>query len=229
MIELKNISKRFHKPGEGHIEVLKNVDFKINEGDFIAIVGPSGSGKSTLLNILGLLSKPDTGDYLFDNKNTSTLSMNELAELRNQVIGFVFQQFHLLDRTTAKENVQLPLLYGLISDIEKPAIAALEKVGLLNRLNHTPAELSGGQQQRVAIARAIVTKPKIILADEPTGNLDSASIEQVMGLLKQLNQEGTTVLFITHDEQLAGLADRIVLIENGLLNEANMELQGAAS
>lgn len=217
MIEIRGLSKSFEKPDEGKIEVLKNIDFDVAEGDFVAIVGPSGSGKSTLMNILGLLSQPDSGDYVLSGNNVSGLPAKQLAGLRNRTIGFVFQQFHLLPRTTSCENVELPLLYSDETDAKSKAIEALCKVGLEDRLTHYPSELSGGQQQRVAIARALVNQPDIILADEPTGNLDEESVEQIMGIFKALNKAGTTILFITHDTELAKRANRVVRIDKGRL------------
>jgi ABC-type lipoprotein export system ATPase subunit len=217
MIEIRGLSKSFERPDEGRIDVLKNIDFDVDDGDFVAIVGPSGSGKSTLMNILGLLSRPDSGDYLLSGNNVSGLPAKQLAGLRNRTIGFVFQQFHLLSRTTSCENVELPLLYSDVPDAKQKAIEALCKVGLEDRLTHYPSELSGGQQQRVAIARALVNQPDIILADEPTGNLDNDSAEQIISIFKALNRAGTTILFITHDTELAKQASRVVRIDNGKL------------
>ena len=218
MIQLRTVSKSFDRPNEGVLKVLKEVDFKVEQGEFVAIVGPSGSGKSTLMNILGLLDRPDSGDYELMGKPVSELSAEALARTRNSTIGFVFQQFHLLPRTTATENVELPLVYSDQRKTEKKAIDALCRVGLEERLSHYPSELSGGQQQRVAIARALVNDPDVILADEPTGNLDRESGGQVMDLFRELNQSGSTILFITHDPKLASQASRVVRIEDGRLS-----------
>ena len=224
MIQLRNITKSYERPGESVLEVLKEVDFKVEKGEFVAIVGPSGSGKSTLMNILGLLDRPDSGEYELLGSPVSSLSAKELARTRNSTIGFVFQQFHLLPRTTAAENVELPLVYSdnknLNGSSRDKAINALCRVGLEERLTHYPSELSGGQQQRVAIARALVNDPEVILADEPTGNLDQASGSQVMELFRDLNNSGSTILLITHDPKLASQASRVVRIEDGRLSAA---------
>jgi putative ABC transport system ATP-binding protein len=224
MIQLRDISKSYERPGEGVLKVLKEIDFKVEKGEFVAIVGPSGSGKSTLMNILGLLDTPDSGDYELLGSEVSGLSARELARTRNSTIGFVFQQFHLLPRTTAAENVELPLVYSDSNKsgggTRKKAIDALCRVGLEDRLTHYPGELSGGQQQRVAIARALVNDPDVILADEPTGNLDQESGSQVMELFRDLNNSGSTILFITHDPKLAGQASRVVRIDDGRLSAA---------
>ena len=224
MIQLRDITKSYERPGEGVLKVLNEIDFKVEKGEFVAIVGPSGSGKSTLMNILGLLDTPDSGDYELVGSRVSSLSAKELARTRNSTIGFVFQQFHLLPRTTAAENVELPLVYSdgdkSGGDTRKKAIDALCRVGLEDRLTHYPSELSGGQQQRVAIARALVNDPDVILADEPTGNLDQESGRQVMELFRDLNNNGSTILFITHDQQLASQASRVVRIDDGRLSAA---------
>ena len=224
MIQLRDITKSYERPGEGVLKVLNEIDFKVEKGEFVAIVGPSGSGKSTLMNILGLLDTPDSGDYELVGSRVSSLSAKELARTRNSTIGFVFQQFHLLPRTTAAENVGLPLVYSdgdkSGGDTRKKAIDALCRVGLEDRLTHYPSELSGGQQQRVAIARALVNDPDVILADEPTGNLDQESGRQVMELFRDLNNNGSTILFITHDQQLASQASRVVRIDDGRLSAA---------
>lgn len=219
MIQLKGICKAYASPGGGALEVLKNIDLNVTEGEYVAIVGPSGSGKSTLMNILGLLDHADTGDYVLGGEIVSGLSANDLAKLRNQKIGFVFQQFHLLPRTNAIENVEVPLIYSNADNPEQLAIEALTRVGLGDRLKHYPEELSGGQQQRVAIARALVTNPELILADEPTGNLDRASGEELMSLFEELNADGRTIVVITHDENLAKRAKRTVRIDEGRLSE----------
>ncbi len=221
MIEIRNLCKSFQRPGEALLKVLHQVNFSVDEGEFVAIVGPSGSGKTTLMNILGLLDRPDAGDYELHGKPVAQLSPDERAKVRNEVIGFVFQQFHLLPRTTATENVELPMLYSsrTDADIRKKAREALCRVGLEERLTHYPGELSGGQQQRVAIARAIVNDPGVILADEPTGNLDQKSGRQIMDLFRELNRNGSTILLITHNDAVANVASRVVRIDNGQLTQ----------
>jgi ABC-type lipoprotein export system ATPase subunit len=222
MIKIQNLCKSFQRPGEPLLQVLQEVDLSVDEGEFVAIVGPSGCGKTTLMNILGLLDRPDSGDYELHGKPVANLSSEERAKARNEAIGFVFQQFHLLPRTTATENVELPLLYSTHSDadIRRLAREALCRVGLEERLTHYPSELSGGQQQRVAIARAIVNDPAVVLADEPTGNLDQNSGKQIMSLFRELNRSGSTILLITHDDAVASVASRVVRIDNGQLTEA---------
>ena len=222
MINVRKLCKSFQRPGEGVLQVLCDVDFSVDEGEFVAIVGASGSGKTTLMNILGLLDRPDSGEFELQGRSVENLSPEQRAQLRNETIGFVFQQFHLLPRTTATENVELPLLYSTQSDIDinRKAREALCRVGLEERLTHYPSELSGGQQQRVAIARALVNDPGVILADEPTGNLDQASGRQIMDLFGELNRNGSTILLITHDEAIASCASRVVRITDGQLHEA---------
>ncbi len=217
MLELKDLSKTYRKPGEPPVQALDGVSLRIAAGEFVAIVGPSGSGKSTLMNVMGLLDRPDAGEYRLDGRATSALSGRELAALRNRVIGFVFQAYHLLPRTTAIENVQLPLLYSTHKDFQRRSEEALESVGLGDRRNHYTSELSGGQQQRVAIARAIVNKPSVLLADEPTGNLDGAAARDIIELFKAQNRRGTTVVLITHDENVAREAHRVVRVKNGTI------------
>ncbi len=221
MIKIQGLCKSFQRPGEDVLHVLRDLDFSVDEGEFVAIVGASGSGKTTLMNILGLLDRADSGNYELQGRSVENLSPEERARVRNETIGFVFQQFHLLPRTTAAENVELPMLYSTRSDtdISKRAREALCRVGLEERLTHYPNELSGGQQQRVAIARALVNDPGVILADEPTGNLDKKSGSQIMGLFSDLNRNGSTILLITHDEAIASAASRVVRIDNGLLTE----------
>ena len=225
MIQLRNISKSYQRPGEGKLEVLKEINFDVERGEFVAITGSSGSGKSTLMNILGLLDTPDSGDYELAGSKVSNMSGRQLARTRNSTIGFVFQQFHLLARTTATENVELPLVYNdsknFNGNTRKRAIDALCRVGLEERLTHYSSELSGGQQQRVAIARALINDPDIILADEPTGNLDQAAGQQIMELFGELNRAGSTILLITHDQQLARQASRVVYIDNGRLSKTS--------
>ena len=226
MIKIRNLRKSFQRPGEPVLTVLENVDFSVNEGEFVAIVGPSGSGKTTLMNVLGLLDRPDSGDYDLQGRPVAALTAQARAKVRNEAVGFVFQQFHLLPKTTATENVELPMLYSTRSDadIRTRARDALCRVGLQERLTHYPSELSGGQQQRVAIARAIVNDPAIILADEPTGNLDQKSGQQIMDLFAELNRNGSTILLITHDATVANAASRVVRIDNGQLTEARMRV-----
>lgn len=214
MIEVKDIHKRYEKEGSV-VHALDGVSLTIEPGEFVAIYGPSGSGKSTLLNVLGLLDRADEGMYRLDGRDVSTFSADELAAYRNLKIGFVFQSFHLLPKTPAIENVELPLIYSDRSDLAGLAMKALDKVGLADRASHGPGELSGGQQQRVAIARALVNEPDLILADEPTGNLDSSSGLAIMAILQELNAEGVTVVLITHDAELARMASRRVEIVDG--------------
>ena len=217
MIRLSNITKSFTRPDQGQLDVLRGIDCEIAAGEFVAVVGPSGSGKSTLMNILGLLDHPDQGEYELAGRLVSGLEPNELASIRNRSIGFVFQQFHLLPRTTAVENVELPLIYSDADDPEQRAIDALCRVGLENRLDHYPSQLSGGQQQRVAIARALVTDPELILADEPTGNLDAEATEEIMQLLDELHRAGRTIVLITHDPALADRCSSVMSIDGGRL------------
>ena len=221
MINIENLCKSFQRPGEEELHVLRDLDFSVAPGEFVAIVGTSGSGKTTLMNIIGLLDRADSGGYELQGQPADKLSPEERANVRNKMIGFVFQQFHLLPRTTATENVELPLLYSSRddADISKKAREALCRVGLEERLTHYPSELSGGQQQRVAIARALVNDPGIILADEPTGNLDKESGAQIMNLFGDLNRNGSTILLITHDEQVASAASRVVRMADGQLQD----------
>ena len=217
LIELKDIHKSYHLDGFD-LEILKGISLKIEAGEFVAIMGPSGSGKSTLMNILGCLDTPSSGKYLLDGKNVEHLSGDELAQIRNEKIGFVFQGFNLLSRTSAIENVELPMVYGKISTSERKERAkiALEKVGLKERMYHLPNQLSGGQQQRVAIARAIVNQAPIIFADEPTGNLDTKMSVEIMDLFTELNKTmGRTIILVTHEEDIAKYAKRIIKIVDG--------------
>lgn len=210
--------------GEVEVKALKSIDLSIEEGEFVAIMGSSGSGKSTLMNLIGCLDKPTSGEYFLDGVNTSTLSKNDYAKIRNQKIGFVFQGFNLLSRTTALENVELPLMYDRyerIKDPDKKAIEVLERVGLGDRIHHEPNQLSGGQQQRVAIARALVNEPSLILADEPTGNLDSKMSIEVFSLFQQLNDEGITIVLVTHERDFAKFAKRIVELKDGVVIKDN--------
>lgn len=218
MIYLKNIYKAY-KQGTFEVEVLKNINLTIEQGEFVSIMGPSGSGKSTLMNIIGCLDRPTYGEYILNDVNILHAEESKMALIRNKYIGFVFQHFHLLPRLSSLQNVELPLLYGGIKKRERyeRAKEALIKVGLGERLHYLPNQLSGGQKQRVAIARAIVTQPKFILADEPTGALDSKSSKQVMDILSKLNMNGTTVIIITHDIEVASYASRQILIKDGEL------------
>lgn len=218
MIELKQITKSF-QIGKETIDVLKGIDLTIKQGESVAIMGPSGSGKSTLMNIIGCLNKPTNGEYELAGENVSRYMDAELAKVRNQSIGFVFQQFHLLPRLTALQNVELPMIYSGVSKKERleRARAALVKVGLDDRMDHLPNALSGGQKQRVAIARAIVNEPKIILADEPTGALDTKTSETIMELFKGLNEEGSTIVLVTHEREVAQYAQRIIMVRDGLI------------
>jgi ABC-type lipoprotein export system ATPase subunit len=217
MIHLDDIRKRYLRPGGEPVDAVAGVSLRIDRGDFVAITGTSGSGKSTLMNILGLLDRPSSGRYLFDDADVANLGVAEQARFRNERVGFVFQAFHLLPRTSALENVELPLLYSAREDIDGLGKRALESVGLGDRMQHTPSELSGGQQQRVAIARALVNEPDLLLADEPTGNLDPRSASEVMGIFENLNRDGKTIVIVTHDNAVAAHARKVVRIENGRL------------
>jgi putative ABC transport system ATP-binding protein len=218
LIELSGVS-RVYRTESLAVEALRGVDLLVPEGEFVAIMGASGSGKSTLMNILGCLDRPTTGRYLLDGQDATAASRDQLSLIRNRTIGFVFQNFHLLPRTTAHENVELPLLYSRDNlnwkEIHARARAALDLVGLGDRVDHRPAELSGGQQQRVAIARALVTRPRLLLADEPTGNLDSRTSLEIMETLQRLNREGLTIVMVTHEHDMADFADRTVVLRDG--------------
>ena len=220
MIDLKNIYK-IYKMGENEVYALDNVSLHIDDKEFVSIIGPSGSGKSTLMNMLGCLDVPTRGSYTLDGYNVGSKTDDELAAIRNEKIGFVFQGFNLLSKLSAIENVELPLIYKGIPAKERRERAkkALESVGLGDRIDHKPTELSGGQQQRVAIARALVTNPPIILGDEPTGNLDSKSGKEVMEIFKELHKKGNTIILITHDADVAAQAERVVRIQDGKLYE----------
>lgn len=220
IIALKNIFK-IYKMGENSVNALNNVSLQINEHEFVAIVGPSGSGKSTLMNILGCLDVPSSGSYILDGNEISQMDDNELADIRNTKIGFIFQGFNLLKKLNAIENVELPLVYQGLSQKERHrrSIEALEAVGLGNRVRHTPNELSGGQQQRVAIARALVSNAPILLADEPTGNLDSKSGQEIINIMNDLHDRGNTIILITHDNSIAQQAERVIRIIDGQISE----------
>ncbi len=216
MIKLIDISK-FYQTGPVTLAALDRINLEIKNGEMLALVGPSGSGKSTLMNLLGCLDVPSEGEYFLDGKEVSQLDEDELAEIRNKKIGFVFQSFNLLARLNAYENVELPLIYRGLGAAERRActLKALEMVGLTDRLNHKPAELSGGQQQRAAIARALAGDPPIILADEPTGNLDTRTGREIMEIVKGLNKDGKTVIIVTHDLEIAKLAGRLIRLQDG--------------
>lgn len=227
IIDIENISKLYHM-GSETVFALRDISLKIYENEYVAIMGPSGSGKSTLMNILGCLDTPTGGKYLFGGEDVSILDDNELADIRNRKIGFVFQTFNLLARATALKNVELPLVYSGVSASKRHEVATkvLTDVGLGDRITHKPNELSGGQRQRVAIARALVTKPSIILADEPTGNLDSKTGEEIITLFHELWQQGNTIILVTHEEDIARNAKRIIRLRDGLIerDEINVKI-----
>lgn len=220
MIQIKNVCKTYWM-GEEEIHALDHIAFSVEKGEFVSIIGPSGSGKSTLMNMIGLLDIPDEGEYLLDGINIGEVSDNKLAKIRNEKIGFIFQGFNLLQKMNALENVQVPLMYKGVNSKKSKQLAYeyLEKVGLKGREKHLPSQLSGGQQQRVAIARALVGNPEIILADEPTGALDSKTGIEIMNMLKELNQKGQTIIVITHDSSIAYQAKRVIRIADGKLTE----------
>jgi putative ABC transport system ATP-binding protein len=217
VITLEGITK-VYRTGEVEVAALKGISLHIPEGEFVAIMGPSGSGKSTLMNLIGCLDQPSSGRYILDGYDVSALSDDQLAWIRNRKIGFVFQSYNLIPRASAVHNVEMPLIYaGDNLQRRERAMAALESVGLLERAGHLPSELSGGQQQRVAVARALVTDPAILLADEPTGNLDSESSLEIMKLLRDLNQQGRTIVLITHEPDIASFAQRVVRVRDGVI------------
>ncbi|HUV43662.1 MAG TPA: ABC transporter ATP-binding protein [Dehalococcoidales bacterium] len=231
MIELENIVKTYQM-GEIEVHALRSVSTRIEKGEMIAIMGPSGSGKSTLMNIIGCLDTPTSGSYILDESEVSQMSDSQLAEVRNKRIGFVFQTFNLIPRTTAVANVELPLLYGNGSNSKKRALEALTRVGLSERAQHKPSELSGGEQQRVAIARALVNNPSIIFADEPTGNLDSRTSQEIIGILEKLNREdGITIVLVTHEPEIAAHTQRIILLRDGQIVDDHpvSQVEAAAS
>ncbi len=214
MIELDKVTKVYHM-GKVEVHALRGVSLSINTGEMVSIIGASGSGKSTMLNVIGCLDKPTSGSYFFDGVDVSQLNDNQLAEVRNKKIGFVFQDFNLLPRATALANVELPLIYSGVRRRHQRAIEALEQVGLSKRANHKPTEMSGGEQQRVAIARALVNNPAVILADEPTGELDTHSSDEIMSILHQLHRDGKTIVLITHEADIAVQAQRTVRLRDG--------------
>jgi len=222
MIQVKNISK-IYKTGEIEVKALDGVSFEIKKGEFVAIMGPSGSGKSTLMHIIGALDRPTSGEYILDGKNVGNLNEDELADIRNQKIGFVFQFYNLLPRTSALKNVMIPMMYGDTAKENriKKAKKYLEMVGLGDRIDHTPGQLSGGQQQRVAIARALSMNPSIILADEPTGNIGTNQAIEIMKIFQDINEQGNTILMITHESEIAEYAKRIINIRDGKIAEGN--------
>ncbi len=222
MIRLEKVTKSYGS-GEGETHVLKAIDLEIQHGEFVAIMGPSGSGKSTLLNIVGALDVPSDGAYYFNDTNIRALSKDQLALFRRYILGFVFQGFNLLKKTSAQDNVEMPLIYlGLkAKERRKRASEALKSVGLEERMTYEPGQLSGGQQQRVAIARAMVTRPKVLIADEPTGNLDTARGHEIMRLIKSFNDEGITVIMVTHEEEIAAYASRTIYMRDGKIEKEN--------
>lgn len=230
LIEIRNIIKLYIM-GTEELYALKGVNVNIKKNEYVAIMGPSGSGKSTLMNILGCLDTPSSGEYFLNGKNVSEMDDDELAEIRNREIGFVFQTFNLLARSDALHNVELPLIYRGLPRAERieKAEEALYNVGLEDRMKHKPNELSGGQRQRVAIARALVNDPSIILADEPTGNLDSKTGEEIMALLEELNQKGNTIIIVTHEEEIAQHAHRIIKIRDGMIESDTLSKKGMAN
>lgn len=220
LIKISDLKRNFVL-GSETIYVLKGIDLEINKGEYVALMGPSGSGKSTLMNLLGCLDTPTSGTYILNGKDVSKMHDDELAEIRNKEIGFVFQTFNLMPRTTALDNVALPMVYAGYSKSERNerATEVLTQVGLAERMDHKPNELSGGQRQRVAVGRALVNKPSIILADEPTGNLDSKTSEEIMGLFNEIHQNGNTVILVTHEEEIAAYAHRIIRLRDGIIEK----------
>ena len=227
LISLKNIC-RSYRNGEQELQVLKNINLEIDEGEFVALMGPSGSGKSTLMNTIGMLDTPTSGEYYLEGQEVARLGEKQLAQVRNQQIGFVFQQFFLLSKMDAVQNVELPLIYAGVPAAQRRKLAEeyLSKVELTDRIHHLPSELSGGQKQRVAIARALVNDPSIILADEPTGALDTKTGSQIMELLVELNEEGKTIIMVTHEPEIAAYAKRQIVIRDGVISSDSARLEG---
>jgi putative ABC transport system ATP-binding protein len=225
MLQLENITK-VYKAGQTEVPALRGISCRIESGEMVSIIGPSGSGKSTLMNIIGCLDKPTSGQYRLDGTEVSELNDNQLAEIRNKKIGFVFQSFHLLSRTTALANVELPLIYSGASNRRQRALQVLESVGLAHRVTHRPSELAGGEQQRVAIARALVTNPSLILADEPTGNLDTRTSQEIMAIFKKLNEQGMTIVLVTHEPDIAAYTQRTIKLRDGQIEGSTCSKSG---
>jgi putative ABC transport system ATP-binding protein len=219
MLELENITK-VYKAGQTEVPALRGISCRIESGEMVSIIGPSGSGKSTLMNIIGCLDKPTSGKYRLEGVEVDKLNDNQLAEIRNKKIGFVFQSFNLLSRTTALANVELPLIYSGASNRRQRALQVLESVGLAHRVTHRPSELAGGEQQRVAIARALVNNPSLILADEPTGNLDTRTSQEIMSIFKKLNEQGMTIVLVTHEPDIAAYTQRTIKLRDGQIEES---------